>query len=146
MLITVVFMWRTPQENVAYKLILISSAVPACLCAMGGKWLFSGLSGIRAGRLILHGRLVAERPLGFNWATFRWASCIIDTVVTLVLHWTQWCSLSYNQAYVPGPRFGSMSSQAHQVHIALSGPMTGIVQQGSSRGSFPTFHSLKSPL
>ena len=40
-----------------------------------------------------------------------------------------------------GPVFGSMSSQAHQAHIALSGPMTNIVQQGSNLGSYSTFSS-----
>ena len=47
-------------------------------------------------------------------------------------------SLSYNQAYVPGPRFGSKSSYAHQAPIAQNGPMTNIVQQGSSLGTCPT--------
>ena len=46
----------------------------------------------------------------FGWATFRWASCIIVTFVTLVYHWTLLSSLSYNQAYIPWPRFGSKSS------------------------------------
>ena len=41
-------------------------------------------------------------------------------------------SLSNNQAYLPGPRFGSMASQTHQAHITLSGSMTSKVQQGSS--------------
>ena len=39
---------------------------------------------------------------------------------------------------MPGPMFGSMFSRAHQAHIALSEPMTSIVQQGSSLGSCPT--------
>ena len=47
--------------------------------------------------------------------------------------------LKQNQAHVPGPRFGSMSSKAHQTHIALSGPMTSIVKQGSILSWFPTF-------
>ena len=34
--------------------------------------------------------------------------------------------------------FGSMSCKAHQAHIALSEPMTSVVQQGSSLGSCPT--------
>ena len=33
--------------------------------------------------------------------------------------------------------FGSMSCEAHQAYIALSEPMTSIVQQGSSLGSCP---------
>ena len=82
--------------------------------------LFSGLSGICAEWSILHGRFEAERaPTGFSWATNGWTSCIIDTFVTLLWHWTLLSSLSYNQAYMPGPRFRSMSSQAHQAHIAL---------------------------
>ncbi len=37
-------------------------------------------------------------------------------------------------------RFSSkVSSSAHQAHIAQSGPMTLIVQKGSSLGSCPTF-------
>ena len=36
-----------------------------------------------------------------------------------------------------------MSSWAHQTHIALSGPMTRIDQQGSMLGSRPTFPSSK---
>ena len=51
-------------------------------------------------------------------------------------------SLSYNQASVPGPMFDSMSSQAHRAHIALRGPMTCIVQQGSSLSlTFPSHKS-----
>ena len=60
-------------------------------------------------------------------------------LVTLVWYWTLLSSLSYNQASVPGPRFGSISSFAHQAHIALSGLMSSIVQQGSSLDSCLTF-------
>ena len=38
--------------------------------------------------------------------------------------------------------FGSMSSQAHQAHIALSELMTSKVLQGSNLGSCPTFPAL----
>ena len=38
-----------------------------------------------------------------------------------------------------GPKFGSMSSQVHQAHIALNGPMTSIVQQGSNLGLYSIF-------
>ena len=82
----------------------------------------------------------------FGWVTFKWVSCIIDIFATLVYHWTLLSSLSYNQAYVPRPRFGSMSSKAHQAHIALSGTMTRIVSQGLSLGSCPPSPSPKSPL
>ena len=58
-------------------------------------------------------------PWIFGWATFGWVSCNIDTFVPLVKHWTLLSSLSYNQAYVQGPRFGFISSFAHQAHIAL---------------------------
>ena len=74
-----------------------------------------------------------------------WAICNIDTDVPLVDQWTLQSSLSYNQAYVPGPRFGFKSTLAHQAHITLSGPMTNIVQQGSSLGSYLTFSSPQSP-
>ena len=52
------------------------------------------------------------RPKGprFGKTTFGWVSCNIDTFVLLVEHWTLLSSLSYNQAYVPGPRFGSKTS------------------------------------
>ena len=93
----------------------------------------------------INGRFEAERPPTSNWATFGWASCMIDTFVPLVLHWTLLSSLSYNQAY--GSLFGSKTSQVHQAHIALSGPMTSIDQQGSTFSSpnphfNPTFRSL----
>ena len=55
-------------------------------------WLFSRLSGIRAGWSMFHGRLEAEAP-GFSWATFGWASCIIDTFFTL---WVCPCFSSNN--------------------------------------------------
>ena len=42
---------------------------------------------------------------------------------------------------MPGPMFRSMSSYAHQAHIALSEPMTSKVQQSSSLGLCPTFPS-----
>ena len=74
----------------------------------------------------------------FDWATFGWVSCIIDTFVPLVYHWTMLSNLSYNQAYVPGPRFGFKTSLAHQAHITLSGSMSSIDKQGSSLGSGPT--------
>ena len=73
-----------------------------------------------------------QKALGFGWVTFRWASCIIDTFVSFVKHWTLLSSSSYNQASMPRPRFGSMSSLVNQAHIALSGLMTSIVQQGSN--------------
>ena len=43
---------------------------------------------------------------------------------------------------MPGFTFESMSSKAHQAHIARSEPMTSKVKQGSSLGSCPTFPSL----
>ena len=45
--------------------------------------LFSGLSGFRAGQSMLHGRFHGRKAAGFIWATFEWASCIIDTFVIL---------------------------------------------------------------
>ena len=55
-----------------------------------------------------------------------------DVFDCILLHWTSWFSLSYNQAFMLGLIFGSMSCKAHQTHIALSEPMISIVQQGSS--------------
>ena len=85
------------------------------------------------------------RPKGpsLGWATFGWANCNIDTFVTLVQHWILLSTLSYNQAPVPGPRFGFMSNQVHQAHIALSGPLTSKDQQ--SFGSGLVFLDLPSP-
>ena len=71
-------------------------------------------------------------------------SCITDSFGPHVYLWTLQSSLSYNQAYVPGPKFGSKTSLAHQALIALSGTMSNIDQQGSSLGSYPT--SPQSPL
>ena len=81
----------------------------------------------------------------FDRATFEWASCIIDAFFTLVQHWTWVSSLSYNQAYVSGPRFWSISRLANQAHIALSDLMTSKDQQRSSFGSGPTFPDLPLP-
>ena len=55
----------------------------------------------------------SRKVSGFGWATFVWASCNIDIVVTLVLHWTLLSNLSYNQAYMPRRWFESTSSLAH---------------------------------
>ena len=54
---------------------------------------FSGLSSILARRSMFHGRLEAESPVsaGLGRATLGWASCITDTFVSLVYHWT-WLS------------------------------------------------------
>ena len=81
-----------------------------------------------------------EAP-SFGLATFGWVSCIIDSFGSFIEHWTLLSSLSYNQAYVPGPRFGSKTSLTHHVHIALSWSMSYTDQQGSSLGSFPTYPS-----
>ena len=52
-----------------------------------------------------------QKACNFGWATFEWASCIIDTFVK---QWTPWSSLSYNLASMAGLMFGSMSSEAHR--------------------------------
>ena len=81
-----------------------------------------------------------QKASGFGWATFGWASGII---VTFVWHWIPWSSLSCNQASVPGlALIESMSSLTHQVHIALSEPVTSIDQEGSSVNSCPISPSL----
>ena len=60
---------------------------------------------------MLNGTLEAESPrFQLGRATIGWESCIIDTFDTFEEHWTSLSSLSYNQASVPGPMFGSMSS------------------------------------
>ena len=64
---------------------------------------------------------------------------VIDSII---LPWTSWFSLSFTQGSVPGLMFGSMSCDALQAHIALSEPMTSIVQQGPSLGSSSTPPSL----
>ena len=76
---------------------------------------------------------------GFSWALFGWA---MRSLTSIVYHWTSWSSLSYNQVSVSELTFGSMSSKGHQTRIALSEPMTGIVQQGLSLSSSMTSPSL----
>ena len=58
-------------------------------------------------------------------------------------YWEYFYTVShYNQASVPGPMFGFMSTKAHQADIALSELMTNIVQQGSRLGPSQTSPSL----
>ena len=78
-------------------------------------------------------RFEAEWLLASAWSP----SVGYDVIDSTVYHWTSRSSLSYNQAFVPGFMFGSMSCKAHQAHIALSEPITSIVQQGSSFGLIP---------
>ena len=65
--------------------------------------------------IVSGGKRERESPLirkssGFAWATLGWASCNIDTFVSLVWDWILLSSLSHNQAYVPGLKFGSKTS------------------------------------
>ena len=66
----------------------------------------AGASLVRQWALSNKGRLDAVRPL----ASAGPPSGGQAASLTLVLHWTSLSSLNYNQAYMPGHRFGSKSS------------------------------------
>ena len=116
------------------------------LTALSCCWLWppagflTWLSDICVGQGIVQQRQTwGQKAPGFSWVTFGRATYSIGTFVAFVLLWTSLSSLSYNQASVPGPNHGSMSSKAHRLTLHCEA-MTSIDQEDSSLGSGPTFH------
>ena len=136
--------YRPSQRFVSFKKCVSFSIIMKypTLSVMWSDYIYIVLLALTLAGTVQQRQIWGRKATKFCWATFGWASCIIDNFVTLVKHWTLLSSLSYNQAYVRGPRFGSTTSLAHQAHVAL----ISIVKQGSSLGTCPTFLYPKSPL
>ena len=138
---------KLPSPNPHYNLIFGSMTLLQGLSAGRQRQYRSSIShcASRRGQTFnVQWKILGWKAHGFDWTTSVWAIWITATFnIFFLLHWTLLSSLSYNPASVRGPRFGFMSSSAHQAHIALSEPMTSIARQGSSLGSCPTFLSPK---
>ena len=92
------------------------------MLALTSAGFLAGASGIRVGQGTVHlNHTRGRKDPGFSWATFGWASSIIDTFDTFVSQKIPLFSLRYNLPSVPWPMFGSISCQPHpctlhQVH------------------------------